>query len=246
MPPRLTWFCWSCLKNYSRGSSGWAPKTWRHQSPWRLRVAMVGGWCPYADFSPELATVRWARQRGVPVQAFDLPVGLARDDDTRLRTRLAPSTETPLSEAVGRLVGANDAEDLWDRMIEARSLGSAPEAIRRAALAIGWMLRLEQSTWGEVPAIDLQREAWMRQRLQSARAAGSHAPVAVIGAFHAPALLTETTSEVRRREPKSAEVVTSLVPYAFELLDSRTGYPAGIRDPEWQQGVWHTNASPEG
>jgi hypothetical protein len=199
---------------------------------------------PYADFSPELAAVRWARQHGVPVQAFDLPVGLARDDDSRVRTRLAPSTETPLSEAVGRLVGADDAEDMWDRMIEARSLGSTPEAIRRAALAVGWMLRLEQSTWGEVPAIDLQREAWMRQCLQAARAAGSQAPAAVIGAFHAPALLQQ--AQTPGRAPKPAEVVTSLVPYAFELLDSRTGYPAGIRDPEWQQGVWQTNATPEG
>jgi hypothetical protein len=108
------------------------------------------------------------------------------------------------------------------------------------------MLRLEQSTWGEVPAIDLQREAWMRQRLQAARAAGSQSPAAVIGAFHAPALLAPTTAESSKREPKPAEVVTSLVPYAFELLDSRTGYPAGIRDPEWQQGVWHTDAIPQG
>ncbi len=29
-------------------------------------------------------------------------------------------------------------------------------------------------------------------------------------------------------------MVASLVPYAFDLLDSRSGYPAGIRDPEWQ------------
>src|SRR5207249_5491928 len=91
---------------------------------------------PYADFSPELAAVRWARQHSIRVQAFDLPVGLARDDDTRARTRLAPSTQTPLSEALGLLIGADDAEDVWDRMIEARALGSAPHAIRRAALAV--------------------------------------------------------------------------------------------------------------
>jgi hypothetical protein len=134
---------------------------------------------------------------------------------------------------------------LWDRMVEVRAPGCAPEAIRRAALGVGWMLRLEQSTWGDVPAIDLQREAWMRQRLQAARSAGSHAPAAVVGAFHAPALVAEVPAERARREPKLAEVVTSLVPYGFELLDSRTGYPAGIRDPEWQQGVWQGQASPE-
>ncbi|MYX44459.1 hypothetical protein GTW59_25860, partial [Streptomyces sp. SID89] len=30
---------------------------------------------PFADFSPELAAVRWAARRGVPVVACDLPLG---------------------------------------------------------------------------------------------------------------------------------------------------------------------------
>ena len=30
---------------------------------------------PFADFSPELAAIRWAAQNDVPVEAFDLPVG---------------------------------------------------------------------------------------------------------------------------------------------------------------------------
>ncbi|MDX3604487.1 DUF5682 family protein, partial [Streptomyces scabiei] len=39
-------------------------------------------------------------------------------------------------------------------------------------------------------------------------------------------------------------VVTSLVPYAFDLLDSRSGYPAGIRDPRWQQAVFTAGGDP--
>jgi hypothetical protein len=34
-----------------------------------------------------------------------------------------------------------------------------------------------------------------------------------------------------------ARHVTSLVGYAYELLDARSGYPAGIRDPGWQERV---------
>ncbi|MEU8382422.1 DUF5682 family protein [Streptosporangium sp. NPDC048865] len=37
---------------------------------------------------------------------------------------------------------------------------------------------------------------------------------------------------------------TSLVPYAFDLLDSRSGYPAGIRDPRWQQAVLTAGGDP--
>ncbi|WP_370531916.1 DUF5682 family protein, partial [Streptomyces venezuelae] len=40
--------------------------------------------------------------------------------------------------------------------------------------------------------------------------------------------------------------VTSLVPYSFDLLDSRSGYPAGIRDPLWQQAVFTAGGDPEG
>jgi hypothetical protein len=32
------------------------------------------GFYPFADFSPELAAIRWARARGVPVHAIDLPM----------------------------------------------------------------------------------------------------------------------------------------------------------------------------
>jgi hypothetical protein len=63
-----------------------------------------------------------------------------------------------------------------------------------------------------------------------------------VGAFHAAALLEPSPAAVKWGKP--AEVITSLVPYTFELLDSRTGYPAGIRDPAWQQAVWRADAAP--
>ena len=196
---------------------------------------------PYADFSPELAAVRWARAQGVRVRAFDLPVGMTTGDDGRARTRLAP--ESPISEALGRAVGATDADELWDRAVEARAPGAEPEAIRRAALAVGWSLRWERSTFASVPPGDLQRETWMRMRLREAVAAGARRCVAVVGAFHVSAFLEPHGATPRRQRTRRAEVITSLVPYTFELLDARTGYPAGIRDPEWQQGIWQGGAT---
>ncbi|WP_239116219.1 DUF5682 family protein, partial [Streptomyces sp. SID8499] len=37
---------------------------------------------------------------------------------------------------------------------------------------------------------------------------------------------------------------TSLIPYTYALLDERSGYPAGIRDPEWQDMVLHAAGDP--
>lgn len=192
--------------------------------------------------------------------------------------------------------------------MEVLAPGCAPEAVRRAALAVGWALRQD----GPVPATDLAREAHMRSVIDAA-ASGGRKVAALIGAFHAPALLdavtplgddvsteaadaapggdtvadisapatagaptrpdpvagsraaavvgsgpaaagvrsgTEVPGPATVRTPGAGapadpapgpgggeRVVTSLVPYSFDLLDSRSGYPAGIRDPLWQQAV---------
>ncbi|MFF8503126.1 DUF5682 family protein [Streptomyces anulatus] len=42
----------------------------------------------------------------------------------------------------------------------------------------------------------------------------------------------------------AAPCTVSLVPYTYPLLDSRSGYPAGIRDPEWQHTVLDAAGDP--
>ncbi|CAD5921038.1 DUF5682 family protein [Streptomyces sp. KY70] len=62
------------------------------------------------------------------------------------------------------------------------------------------------------------------------------APNAPAGAPKAPA-----------REPgggAAAACTVSLIPYTYPLLDSRSGYPAGIRDPEWQHTVLDAAGDP--
>ncbi|KOU08671.1 von Willebrand factor A [Streptomyces sp. NRRL F-2295] len=44
--------------------------------------------------------------------------------------------------------------------------------------------------------------------------------------------------------PPSAVCTVSLIPYTYPLLDSRSGYPAGIRDPEWQHTVLEAAGDP--
>ncbi|MFC6433109.1 DUF5682 family protein [Nocardiopsis tropica] len=234
---------------------------------------------PFADFSPELAAVRWARARGVPVHAVDLPASLAVDDDGG---GSGPAEGPAPDRALLRAGGVEDGEELWDRLVEARSYGAAPERVRRAALALGWAHRAAALRAGGVGARDRAREAWMRRRIGEI---GAARPVAVVGAFHAAALLpphalpaavrppgegapggapdTAAAAFLRGPEPEGLPptggitvpapgeqpregVSTALIPYTFALLDSRSGYPAGIRDPEWQQDVHAAGGDPEG
>ncbi|MEU5341970.1 DUF5682 family protein [Streptomyces sp. NPDC020766] len=258
---------------------------------------------PFADFSPELAAVRWAARHDVPVVACDLPLAnrawsaeryapACPDDGTDRGSALeppgptaapaparAPGIPTPpptaqtaegpaSSPATGETPSAPDpvgvhetspraglatalrarltgrtGDDLWDRLVEAAAPGSPPEALRRAALLTGWALREDAAASGGVPELDLRREEWMRARLAAATANGERAAM-VVGAFHAPALTSPGTPAEPRSHasggPDAAEAAawtTSFIPYTYALLDERSGYPAGIRDPEWQHLV---------
>ncbi|MFD5220882.1 DUF5682 family protein [Streptomyces tendae] len=237
---------------------------------------------PFADFSPELAAVRWAARRGVPVLACDLPLadrtwreGRRPGAPTAPATPATPATpaaptartgpdatepdRSRLSTALRARLTGRPGEDLWDRLVEAAAPGSAPEALRRAALLTGWALREEAVASGGVPALELRREAWMRSRLAVATADGARAAL-VVGAFHAPALVSPATAAETERDGygdftgpaddpvgKAADRpdwVTSLIPYTYALLDERSGYPAGIRDPEWQHLVVRAAGDP--
>ncbi|MFE3406762.1 DUF5682 family protein [Streptomyces mirabilis] len=204
---------------------------------------------PFAEFSPELAAIRWAREARVPVVPFDLPLA-ARDAEERTRE----VTEEPgagragggrgrLAAALRARAGGRTEDDLWARLVESGAPGAAPEELRRAALLVGWALRADTGE-DAVDSYDLRREANMRGRL--AEYAGRRT-AAVIGAFHAPALLRAGSGPVGSGAGSAEDVpsvITSLVPYSYPLLDERSGYPAGIRDPEWQRGVFRAAGEP--
>ncbi|MFI6283222.1 DUF5682 family protein [Streptomyces sp. NPDC051018] len=282
-------------------------------------VALAGSgdalvFLPFAEFSPELAALRWAREAGVEVVPFDLPLAArsrrepeepvpgsspgaagpevpgpgadrapaggpehgmsaapedgGTDAGPEGAARTAPvSGATPagaLTAALRARAGGRPGDDLWDRLVEAAAPGCEPEALRRAALLVGWALRADA---GAVDPYDLRREANMRRRLAER---GERRAAAVIGAFHAPALrgvpaggggpgytAADRPEQARgtargpaegsgpgKRAAEHTEIVTSLVPYSYPLLDERSGYPAGIRDPEWQHGVLRAAGDP--
>ncbi|WSY43576.1 DUF5682 family protein [Embleya sp. NBC_00888] len=220
---------------------------WLAHEDTRAPIALAGtgpnglGFYPFADFSPELAALRWAARNGVPAIPCDLPLGHPGWDRTDhvpadAGDGSAHGAGTLHAALRDRLTG-RAGDDLWDRLVEATAPGSPAEAIRRAALTVGWALRRDAGT---VDPVDLRREAWMRATLREATAGGARAAV-VLGAFHAPALLDEDTVAPTA---EVADVTMSLIPYTYPLLDARSGYPAGIRDPEWQQSVLESGGDP--
>lgn len=206
------------------------------------------GFYPFADFSPELSALRWAREHGVEVVCIDLPVAARVSCDDTVES--GPVSDAP---TLGRVLAERfralrpddtvDHDELWDRSVEASAPGSTPEQVRRAALAHGWALRRDVERWG-IDARTLAREAHMRLRLAEL---DDRRVTAVVGSLHAPVLLEEsaTSAEVSWTVEQDVEVRAALVPYSFAQLDSRSGYAAGIRDPGWQQLVLDSWGRPE-
>lgn len=223
-------------------------------SPVALALASEQGgiaFYPVADFSPELAALRWARDHNVPVMCIDLPVAARGDRDSGPddgdSVDIEPGGEptgaesvpavTEYASALNRRAASAGLADTWDRLVEAYSPTSTPDEVRRAALAHGWATRQSEPTPDE---FTLARETHMRARL--AELAGQRV-AAVVGSFHAPALLPGDHPEVRFAIDPTPPAA-SLVGYTFAQLDSRSGYGAGIRDPRWQQTVFEAGGDP--
>lgn len=203
---------------------------------------------PFADFSPELVAIRWAVRHGVPLVACDLSVSarytLPDIDLPQHPTLTAPSDLT--SASVGKYAGlmelllrrteSNDTFQLWERLVESQAIVANGEEVRRAALTFGWAVRAGTPN---VSQRDLLREVAMREAIRSSPV---HSAV-IVGAFHAPALSPEIIESARSSDREilgnvtsnGKDVGVSLVPYGFDQLDERSGYPAGIRDPIWHQ-----------
>jgi hypothetical protein len=188
---------------------------------------------PLADFSPELAAIRWAANHKIPLIPCDLDLRAAhRLTEFRPGQDSARDAPVILRELLRRY-HARDSGDLWERLVETPASNSSAEAIRRAALLFGWMMRVSS----DGPSLaDAHREGAMR----AAVAAAPRNSVAVVGSFHAAALLPQpilwSPPEPVEADSGTRELLaTSLIPYSFAQLDQRSGYPAGIMDPVWCQ-----------
>lgn len=182
--------------------------------------ATATGLYPFADFSPELAIIRWAGRNGIPVHCIDLPVG---------SYHRFPATEDVPGAGHARVGALPEflSQESWDRQVEARSIGATWRQVRRAGLAVG--LAARRAGYG-IDALTRAREEYMSGALAGIKGR----TLVVVGAFHCGGL--QVVSGVGNSVPVEA-VVTSLVRYSFDQLDSRSGYASGIRDPRWQQGM---------
>ncbi len=216
---------------------------------------------PFARYSPEYQAICWADAHDVPVEFFDLPsdvfLGLQDREIERLEQKrreareASPASEEPpvpvgvpeprpsLFQQIADLAGERDYDTYWERHFEHNP---EPGSYHGATMELGRVVRELEKDEPLWRAENLVREAYMRRRVEEALASG-HRPdriVAVVGAFHGPALTGEFPAMTDRELaalPRRTSKLT-LMPYSYFRLSSQSGYGAGNHAPAYFELLW--------
>ncbi|MFD7337062.1 DUF5682 family protein [Streptomyces violascens] len=186
---------------------------------------------PMAEFSPEWVALRWGLEHGAQVRFIDLPASHS------LAVESVEEGGGPRVDPLGSLAeaaGYDDPERWWEDVVEHRDAAADPRA---PFAALGEAMAVLRETCGDGGhAVDLVREAYMRNQMRSAvREFGDQVAV-VCGAWHVPALAGKFTVAADRALLKGLpKVKTELtwVPWTHRRLARRSGYGAGIDSPGW-------------
>lgn len=200
---------------------------------------------PLAEFSPELQAVRFAIQRGIPIVAMDLPIGVqfAESPSNRLglqsrmdfsEQEIADAMRDPM-QFIATLAGYSDSERWWEDTFEQMD---NPAGVFAAIADL--MTALREELPRQESRETLLREAWMRQRIRAAVQEGHKKIAVVCGAWHVPALITgagpqEKADKALLRGLKKEKVKTAWIPWSYERLAFQSGYRAGVVSPAWYE-----------
>ncbi|HSH04318.1 MAG TPA: DUF5682 family protein, partial [Anaerolineae bacterium] len=204
---------------------------------------------PLCVYSPEWQALLAAEVVGCEVGLIDMPwrqqvgIELGREEEE------AGFGEEmwPYLERLGKEMGVETQDDLWDRLFEIEPDLGAEAYLERAKMFFGHV----RATGNYIRRLDRAREGFMAERIREmvARVAGE--VVVVVGGLHWSGLVGLLKGEVE------AEVVAddgeslvaggvTLTPYSYERMDSGRGYGSGVPQPGFYDGVWRARARGEG
>jgi hypothetical protein len=142
---------------------------------------------------------------------------------------------------LARAAGYGDGETWWNQMIEER--GEGADLFDAIAQAMTALRDHAPRRAGPDPGREEVREAHMREGLREARRAG-HARIAVVcGAWHVPALATDTSAAADAKRLKGIpklKTQSTWVPWTYRHLSMRSGYGAGVASPGWYDYLWRS------
>ena len=198
---------------------------------------------PFADFSPELAAMKWAVKNNVPVSFCDLPSDcvLAQLSEDNEEENSEKNRDGSVYARLERASGT-DNDSFWEYCFE--QCDDYDDFIA-AAEDYGRNLRgLSQND-----SRNMLREAYMRRVIHDCENKYAPGRVAVItGAFHTAGLKNVPFSDEDKKLTDKLPTVKSkatLMPYSYYRLSSRSGYGAGSKAPGYFEILWKNRLSGE-
>lgn len=208
---------------------------------------------PFAEFSPEWQTMRYAMQHNVPLRFFDLPLTYSmalninapkeekeeeekeeKEEETKEQDR--KNNGDPF-DWLAQTAGYADGETWWESTVENRKdNANIFQAVQEAVTA------LREELPGHTSTRDLLREAWMRKMIRTAEKEGFENIAVICGAWHVPALhampKVKEDNELLKGLAK-IKIDCTWIPWTYDRLAFRSGYGAGIESPGWYHYLWH-------
>ena len=195
---------------------------------------------PFADFSPEWQTLRYATRENVTLRFFDLPLlhslAFTSEGSDKAEQEKAPEVSSDPSDLLAEAAGYPDGESWWNMNIEQRKNNADIfKAVREAVCA------LRETLPEYTSQRDLIREAWMRRMIRTAQKESFERIVAICGAWHIPALEKMPKAKEDNELLKGlarVRVECTWIPWTYDRLTFRSGYGAGIESPGWYDYLW--------
>ncbi len=184
---------------------------------------------PMAEFSPEYQAMRWGCRHNIPVQFCDLPSGclLCAQEESEVN-----AADESIYEKLEKHTGL-DNDTFWEYRFEH---SSSYDDFIAAVEEYGKSLR-EFSVSDDRNEL---REAYMRKRISEAEKEFGKAAV-ITGAFHTSSIKNIPFSERDRKlvaTPNAVPSKSTLMPYSYFRLSSRSGYGAGSKAPAYYEVLW--------
>jgi Family of unknown function (DUF5682) len=217
---------------------------------------------PFAEFSPEWQSLKWALKQRVPALFMDLPMSYQFNLDNRqilvesvdiefeklentegdADGDIQPSIPNPQAKIerdplfyLATLAGYQDSERWWEATFEQND---NPAHIFETILDMMTTLR---NTLNKTETTEtLLREAYMRKLMRQAAKEGYQKIAVVCGAWHAPVLANidnfkEKTDNDALKGLKKATTEATWVPWSYDRLSRGSGYGAGVVSPAWYE-----------
>jgi Family of unknown function (DUF5682) len=207
---------------------------------------------PFAVYSPEYQGIKWAQEHKRACRFIDLPSSvflaiqesriqhIQADQATAESADQADELPVNVYQRIADLANEDSQETFWERHFEHnQSTGS----YQLASAAYGSELR----GWKDGDRLDeaenTLREAYMKYQIELAIAEG-YAPekiVVVTGAYHVAGIKnTVALSQEELAGLPAIPAQSTLMPYSYYRLSSRSGYGAGNKAPAYYELLWNS------